>query len=151
MNYSLVEPLENSKEKILEYKLKSILEYAEELSQEEIVRVKEYVKQQILIDFKNYRVIFIDNKIVGCVLIENHNDGVLLDEIYLEENYRNKGIGTDIIKKTLLSNKVVYLWVYKRNLKAISLYQKMGFRVIKETETRYYMKHFSSERKNDKC
>ncbi len=151
MKYSLEEPLENSKEKILEYKLKSILEYAEDLPQEEIVRIKEYVKQQVLVDFKNYRVIFIDNKIVGCVLLEKHNDGVLLDEIYLEENYRNKGIGTDIIKKILLSNKVVYLWVYKRNIKAISLYQKMGFRVIKETETRYYMKHSSSERKNDKC
>ena len=65
----------------------------------------------------------------------------LLDEIYLEEEYRNKGIGTEIIKDILNNNDVVYLWVYKENEKAISLYKKLGFNVIEETESRYCMKY----------
>lgn len=39
------------------------------------------------------------------------------------------------------NNDVVYLWVYKENEKAISLYKKLGFNVIEETESRYYMKY----------
>ena len=78
---------------------------------------------------------------VGCLLVTKKDDGVILDEIYLEEEYRNKGIGTDIIKNILKINPIVYLWVYKKNIKAISLYKKMEFKIINETENRYYMKY----------
>lgn len=141
MSYSLIEPLENNREKIMTYKLNSILEYAENLSQEEMNRIKDYVDNQVSLKMKNYKMISIDNKIVGCLLLEKQDDGILIDEIYLEENYRNRGIGTDILKNILLSNNVVYLWVYKLNTKAFSLYKKLNFKVIEETETRYYMKY----------
>ena len=52
---------------------------------------------------------------VGCLLVTKKDDGVILDEIYLEEEYRNKGIGTEIIKNILKNNFIVYLWVYKKN------------------------------------
>lgn len=55
----------------------------------------------------------IDNNTAGCLLINNKDDGIILDEIYLEDKYRNKGIGTKIIKSILLQNKIVYLWFYK--------------------------------------
>ena len=95
----------------------------------------------------NYKIIYIDNNKVGCLLVVNKDDGVLLDEIYLNENYRNRGIGTDIIKKVIKKNSIVYLWVYKLNVKAISLYIKLGFKIIEETETRYYMKCSRIDRK----
>ena len=65
----------------------------------------------------------------------------MLDEIYVEQEYRNKGIGTDIIKNVINENDIIYLWVYKENVKAISLYKKLGFNVIDETDSRYYMKY----------
>ena len=62
-------------------------------------------------------------------------------DIFVLKEYRNKGIGTDIIKNILKNNSIVYLWVYKKNIKAISLYKKMKFKIINETENRYYMKY----------
>lgn len=59
----------------------------------------------------------------------------------MEEEYRNRGIGTDIIKNILETNSNVYLWVYKENIKAIALYKKLKFKVIDETKTRYYMEY----------
>lgn len=59
----------------------------------------------------------------------------------LKKNIEIKGIGTKIIMDILDNNDVVYLWVYKENEKAISLYKKLGFNVIEETESRYYMKY----------
>ena len=82
-----------------------------------------------------------DNKIIGSFLLVNKDDGILLDEIFIEEPYRNKGIGTNIIKEVINNNDIIYLWVYKENVQAISLYKKLGFNVIEETESRYYMKY----------
>ena len=63
----------------------------------------------------------------------------MLDEIYIEKDYRNKKIGTNIIKDILKNNDTVYLWVYKDNKKAISLYKRMRFNICRSTDTRYYM------------
>lgn len=61
---------------------------------------------------------------------------VLLDELYNEEQYRNNGIGTNIIKDIIDNNEKVNLWVYKNNIKAFNLYKKLKFIVIEETESR---------------
>ena len=110
-------------------------------SVEEIDKINKYVTSEVPKLINDYRNIVVDNKIVGCLLLTNKDDGKLLDEIYLEEEYRDKGIGTKIIKNILNNNDIVYLWVYKENKKAISLYKKLGFCAIEETESRYYMKY----------
>ena len=141
MTYKLVNATKNDISNLIEYKLKSIFNYAENLSLEEIKQINNYVKSNVPKEIDDYRVICINDKKIGCLLVVNKDDGVLLDEIYLEEKYRNKGIGTSIIKKILSSYNIVYLWVYKLNTRAISLYKKLGFKIIDETETRYYMKY----------
>ena len=139
--YKLIKSKEIDIEKLIEYKKRTIYEYAEKLSNEEIIKINNYVENNIPKIIDNYYNIVVNEKTVGCVLLTDIDDGKLLDEIYLEEQYRNQGIGTDIIKNILNKNNIVYLWVYKKNIKAISLYKKMGFNIIEETDTRYYMKY----------
>ena len=67
--------------------------------------------------------------------------GKLIDEIYIEKEFRNNGIGTDIIRKMLENNRNIYLWVYKENSKAVLLYKMLGFIIVDETDSRYYMKY----------
>ena len=140
MNYKLMKADIDDVSTLIDYKLKNIFDYAENLSLEEIKQINNYVKSNVPKQIDDYKVICINDKKIGCLLVINKDDGVLLDEIYLEEKYRNKGIGTSIIKKILSSYNIVYLWVYKLNTRAISLYKKLGFKIIDETETRYYMK-----------
>lgn len=141
MEYKLLKSSSNDINKLIEYKKRTIYEYAKDLSDEEINKINRYITSEVpkLIDV--YCNIMVDNKIIGCLLLTNKDDGKLLDEIYLEKVYRNKGIGTEIIRDILSNNDIVYLWVYKKNDKAISLYRKLGFYVIEETESRYYMKY----------
>ena len=139
--YKLVKSRESNIEKLIEYKKRTIYEYAENLSDEEINKINNYVENNIQKIIDNYYNIIVGENIVGCLLLTDKDDGKLLDEIYLEEEYRNKGIGTDIIKNILKQNDIVYLWVYKKNIKAIKLYKKLGFDIIEETDTRYYMKY----------
>lgn len=140
IDYQLINSKEEEKEKIKEYKLNSILDYADDLEESEMTRIKEYVEENISQDIYHYQSIFVNNKLIGCLLVEPEETGILLDEIYLEKEYRGKGIGTEIIKDILDKNSIVSLWVYKKNKNAIKLYEKLGFVIVEETESRYYMK-----------
>ena len=141
MNYKLVRTTIEDVERLIEYKKRTIFEYAKALSEDEINKINNYVENNVPKLLNNYYNITIDNENVGCLLLTNKDDGILLDEIYLEEGYRNKGIGTDIIKNVMKENDIVYLWVYKENVRAVSLYKRLEFKVIEETDSRYYMKH----------
>lgn len=141
MEYKLLRSSNKDINRLIEYKKRTIYEYAKDLSNEEIDKINKYVTSEVPRLINDYCNIIVDNKIVGCLLLTNKDDGKLLDEIYLEEDYRDKGIGTKIIKNILNNNDIVYLWVYKENVKAISLYKKLEFYVIEETESRYYMKY----------
>ena len=123
MNYNLINATSNDIDYIKKSKLYNIFTYADDLPKDEIMRINNYVDEHIPVEITDYKIIMCSN------------------EIYLEEEYRNKGIGTDIIKNILKNNPIVYLWVYKKNIKAISLYKKMKFKIIDETENRYYMKY----------
>ena len=140
MRYILEKSSIDDIERLIDYKKRTIYEYANDLSEDEINKINNYVIDIVPRELVNYCNIVVDDKIIGCVLLTNGDDGNLLNELFIEEKFRNNGIGTDIIKNIIRENDIVYLWVYKENKQAISLYKKLGFNVIDETESRYYMK-----------
>lgn len=141
MKYNLKSATNDDIDYLKRAKLYNIFEYAKDLPSDEMEKINKYVNQNIPLDINSYRLIICDNKRIGCLLLKEKNDGVLLDEIYLEDDFRNKGIGTSIINNVLENNNIVYLWVYKDNIKAVNLYKRLLFNVIDETNTRYYMKY----------
>ncbi len=89
-----------------------------------------------------YNSIFValeNNQIIGYIFgyIVDNGDAYLdlvakLEALYVEENYRNRGIGNDLIiefKKWATMNKVKYIEVSvcSKNENAIKLYNKHGF------------------------
>lgn len=141
MKYNLINATNKDTDYIKKSKLYNIFTYADDLPKDEVMRINNYVDEHIPVEITDYKIIMCNKNKVGCLLVAKKDDGVILDEIYLEEEYRNKGIGTDIIKNILKINPIVYLCVYKKNIKAISLYKKMKFKIINKTENRYYMKY----------
>ena len=141
LKYNLINATNKDTDYIKKSKLYNIFTYADDLPKDEVMRINNYVDEHIPVEITDYKIIMCNKNKVGCLLVAKKEDGVILDEIYLEEEYRNKGIGTDIIKNILKINPIVYLWVYKKNIKAISLYKKMKFKIINKTENRYYMKY----------
>lgn len=129
-------------ERIKKYKLNTIFEYAKDLDKEEVEKINNYVNKTTPKQIFEYKNIVLNNIIVGSFLITKNENGLLLDEIFIEEQYRNKGIGTSIIKDVVSkSNNNVYLWVYKDNIKAVNLYNKIGFNIKEKTDSRYYMEY----------
>lgn len=145
-DYKLESATKDDIELLTTYKLASILDYAKDLSKDESEKITNYVKFTIPTQIRDYKIITINRKKVGCLLLEKYEDGILLNELYLDKNYRKKGIGTDILTDILNNNPKVYLWVYKENDNALNLYKRLGFKIKEETETRYFMTYNESGR-----
>ena len=139
IRYILVKAAKKDIPRLIKYKKDIIYMYSKSLAEDEINKINEYVTNSVNETIKDYFNIIIDDKIIGSTCIKDLENGKLLDEIYVEKEFRNKGIGTDIIRKMIEHNKIVYLWVYKKNMKAVLLYKRLGFIIEEETETRYYM------------
>ena len=55
---------------------------------------------------------------------------LLIEELYIKEEYRNHGIGTkvlDFLKEEYKDYRRIRLEVEKNNLRALKLYKKIGF------------------------
>jgi ribosomal protein S18 acetylase RimI-like enzyme len=139
--YYLKNASNNNINMLISFKLSTILESDKDnvIDDSEQNKILTYITKSTNEHIHDYQLIIMNHDIVGAFLIYNYEDGILLDEIYLLEEYRNKGIGSKILKGILSNHNRTYLWVYKSNVKAISLYKKLDFTVIEETETRYKM------------
>ena len=86
--------------------------------------------------------VYDDDKLIGLVSgLSDECINLFISYLVIDPEYQNNGIGTSIIKNILNNNDIVYLWVYKENKIAISLYKRLGFNIIEENESRYYMKY----------
>ena len=143
IRYILVKAAKKDIPRLIKYKKDTIYMYTKDLSEDEKNKINEYVTNSVSEMFKDYYNIVFDDKIIGSILLKDIQEGKLIDEIYIEKEFRNNGIGTDIIMKVVKksNNKNIYLWVYKENIKAVSLYKRLGFKIIDETESRYYMEY----------
>lgn len=84
---------------------------------------------------KGYMMFDIDNsKPIGYIIWED--DFIVAFEIF--KDYRSKGYGKSLLSEAIESgaNK---LSVDKKNLPAINLYKKLGFKNYKETDKMYFM------------
>ena len=131
----------NNLQLLKEFKLKTILNNEENISIEEKNKILKYINQTTSQYINDYQLIVVSNKIVGCLLLREYEDGKLLDELYLIPEYRNQHIGTSIIMKIISTFPIIYLYVYKENKIALNLYLKYQFKIIAETKSRYYMQY----------
>ena len=64
-----------------------------------------------------------------------------LDDLYIFPEFRSKGIGSVIIQKCIEeSDSTIFLYVFAKNVRAIALYEKLGYKIVKNIrDTRYIM------------
>ena len=84
------------------------------------------------------------NNSIGYVFAKRVDDGYLLDGLYVDNSFRNKGIArkllNEIIKEiNLLGKYKIFINVLKENTVAYNLYKSLGFIIQKEDELKYYM------------
>lgn len=113
------------------------------LAYQEKIKIKNNILLNIQENYKNYKLIYIESKIIGAYALINYLDGFMIDELYLFSEYRNQGIGTQIINELIEKNRKLYIWVYKDNVLALKLFRGLGFTTATESERLLILKYDS--------
>jgi len=89
----------------------------------------------------------IDRQIVGFIwghfIIYGLFKYGTIDELFVKKEFREKGIGTSLLKKVMkkfkrLDVKTVLVGTEKENKEAIELYKELGFEIRKESQWFYW-------------
>ena len=87
-------------------------------------------------------IITADGSDAGMFKVTQDKEGFFLERIEIHPKFQSRGVGSRIVQgildEPLEKNKSVNLFVFKVN-PARNLYERLGFRIVEETETHYRM------------
>ena len=93
------------------------------------------------------KIIYVQNRKAGCVEINKKEEKLFISNILIMPEFQRNKIGTRIIKDIIHTSEQeglqICLGVFKVNHDAKKLYNILGFRVIKETDTHFHMERYS--------
>ncbi|HWY67990.1 MAG TPA: GNAT family N-acetyltransferase [Terriglobales bacterium] len=89
------------------------------------------------------RIIALDSSDIGWLQSFIEDDAIFLAQLFVDGPFQRRGIGTDMIHRLIgeanQTNRAVRLNVVKIN-PAVRLYERLGFRIVREDERKFYMK-----------
>lgn len=120
---------------------KNLINDYENISQIDYSKVLSWVLNKIEKHISEYTCVFWNNQKVGFYRFHSVDGKMELDDIYILTPYRNQGIGSEIIRKCITETDLpIFLYVFTKNTKAISLYKEFGFKITETIgESRYIM------------
>jgi ribosomal protein S18 acetylase RimI-like enzyme len=140
MRYSLRQAVESDIEHMMRIAHEGIRPYVEQLWEWDQADQERRFRENF--DPERISIVMIDGRDVGYMYVENHDDHVFLAGIYLDREYRCRGVGSELISDLLSScrnlRKPLRLRVLRPN-RAQRLYTRLGFRPVEVTETHIYM------------
>lgn len=143
MAYILRNVMETDKSFIYGVKKASIYDYVAKIwGWNEEYQVKDFETDFNLKDFK---IITSGDEDIGFIQIYESESNINITEIHIVSKYQGFGIGSSIIKnitsQAACNGKTVTIGCFIDNTRARSLYERLGFKVIKKTDTHYAMKY----------
>lgn len=103
-------------------------------------KVIKYIQNDVVESIPYTKIIMHGNEVAGMYTARSIDSGYwYIGEIFIEPEYRGKGIGTSLIEDTLSQHDKVKLQVAPSNKRAIKLYEALGFKKESENEHMYVM------------
>ncbi|MBR2402343.1 MAG: GNAT family N-acetyltransferase [Lachnospiraceae bacterium] len=120
---------------------KELIDTYEDIENIDYEKVLQWVLKKIETNIEEYVAVFLDGKKAGYYHFYPSEGKMELDDLYIFPEFRSKGIGTAIIQKCFEeSDGTIFLYVFAKNVRAIALYEKLGFKIVKNIrDTRYIM------------
>ena len=121
---------------------KNLIDKYEDKSVIDYQKVLLWVKNKIEKSISEYQAIYYQGNRAGYVHCFINEDGIYeIDDLYIFDEFQNKTIGTTVIKQICEKcSQDVMLYVFIKNKRAVSLYRRLGFEIVKTVNnTRYIM------------
>lgn len=89
----------------------------------------------------NIFMVEVEGEPVGTIGINETENKIVINRIYLFKRFQSKGIGTSLLKQIINENrdKIIRLGVLKVNTRAKKLYESLGFEVYGEANDHWKM------------
>ena len=143
MNIELVETNKESIDEIFNLN-KALIDKYENIENINYSYVLGWVKDKVTNYIQEYKTILYESKKAGYVRIIDNGESVEIDDLYIFDEFQNKGIGTYILLEIIKDNsgKPIFLYTFIKNERAVKLYQKLGFKVKENIkDSRYIMEY----------
>ena len=108
---------------------KALIDQYEDIATIDYEKVLAWVRRKIEENISEYRRILLGGVHAGYFHFCPAEDGWELDDLYVFPEFRNRGIGTAIIRKCCEKGPVM-LYVVRKNTGALALYHRLGFREV---------------------
>ena len=121
--------------------LKLIWEY-EDLGSVDLSKVLPWVRRKLESCIDEYTRVLDNGVLVAYYHFHPEEGKMELDDLYvLSEDHRGQGIGTAILEKCFSETELpIFLYVFQRNTRAVSLYERLGFHITETIDdSRYIM------------
>ena len=87
-----------------------------------------WTKRKIERRIDEYTRVLCDGEVAGYYRFAPDGDKMELDDLYVLPEYRNRGVGTAVLRRCLAQGKPIYFYVFTGNVRAVALYEREGFR-----------------------
>ena len=91
-----------------------------------------WTRRKIEKKIDEYTRVLSDKKTAAFFRFVPDGERMELDDLYVLPAFRNKGIGTAILRRCVAEGKPIYFYVFTKNTRAIALYEREGFRKAEE-------------------
>ena len=106
---------------------KNLVDTYEDMTAIDYEKVMVWIRSKIERNIENYTCVVAGGKV--CAYYRLCDDGEL-DDLYVLQGFQNHGIGSQILEKCMEeTGGAMYLYVFSRNFRAISFYERFGFKV----------------------
>lgn len=139
MDLTYKEATKKNIQKIYQYNKELLEKYTEtkNLGEETLLKA---LWDKIENSIERYQMIFLDEEEVGFYCIHTEKEEVELEDLCIYSPYQNRKIGTAVIEKCIReSNFPIQLYVFKENIRAWMLYERLGFYIVRNIENSVYM------------
>lgn len=114
-----------------------LVEKHEDLTINNYEKIKKWEKFKLSNSLSEYYSIFCDDEKVGYVHFFQNESSMEIDDFYILNEFRNRGVGTETLRKLKSSTDMpISLFVFKNNLGAIKFYEREGFKFKEDIDER---------------
>ncbi len=89
-----------------------------------------WTKRKIEKRIGEYTRVLRDGQAVAFYRFVPDGDRMELDDLYVLPAFRDRGVGTAVLRRCLACGKPVFFYVFTQNTRAVALYEREGFRRI---------------------